>query len=156
MPDPLSIILSGNGIPLSLRQIYHFCILYQTIIYRIMDRNSYAKQIDEKSSSPTIRMIKFLLSRYDFVNNVIINEILASEKEEDNFIPVNPNTLYIECRQAGYGTSVGEINTFLSSDFIPKINPFEEYFRKVKGKWNEAIPGDDITKVSRYLSVVGQ
>src|SRR5690554_2999807 len=100
MPDPLSIILSGNGIPLSLRQIYHFCILYQTIIYRIMDRNSYAKQIDENSSSPTIRMIKFLLSRYDFVNNVIINEILASEKEENNFIPVTqtPYTLNADKR----------------------------------------------------------
>lgn len=156
MPDPLPIILSGNGIPLSLRQIYHFCILYQTIIYRIMDRNSHAKQIDEKSSSPTIRMIKYLLSRYDFVNNVIINEILASEKEENDFIPVNPNTLYIECRQAGYRTSVGEINTFLCSDFIPKINPFEEYFRKVKAKWNEAIHGDYITKFSKYLSVLGQ
>src|SRR5690554_2621237 len=121
-----------------------------------MDRNFHAKQIDEKSSSPTIRMIKYLLSRYDFVNNVIINEILASEKEENDFIPVNPNTLYIECRQAGYRTSVGEINTFLCSDFIPKINPFEEYFRKVKGKWNEAIHGDYIAEFSKYLSVIGQ
>lgn len=121
-----------------------------------MDRNFQAKQIDEKSSSSTIRMIKYLLSRYDFVNNVILNEVFVSEKEESGFVPVNPNTLYIECRQAGHRTSVGEINTFLCSDFIPKINPFEEYFGKVEGKWNPSIHGDYIGKFSGYLSVIGQ
>ncbi|WP_246255461.1 hypothetical protein [Cyclobacterium plantarum] len=89
-----------------------------------MDEENPIRKIDEKSSSPTIRMIRFLMSKYDFKNNLVLNEVFAREKQGDNFHPVNPNTLYIECRQAGYRTSVGEINTFLCSDFIPKTNPF--------------------------------
>ncbi len=51
---------------------------------------------------------------------------------------------------------MGEINTFLCSDFIPKSNPFEEYFRNIQGKWNEADYGDYIQKFSEYIQVYGQ
>jgi predicted P-loop ATPase len=51
---------------------------------------------------------------------------------------------------------VGEINTFLCSDFIPKSNPFEEYFRNIQDKWNEAAHGDYIQKFSEYIQVYGQ
>lgn len=59
------------------------------------------------------------MSKYDFINNVVLNEVFASEKETNRYHPVNPNTLYIEARAGGYRTSVGEISSFLSSDYIP-------------------------------------
>ncbi|ERM83067.1 hypothetical protein P872_06225 [Rhodonellum psychrophilum GCM71 = DSM 17998] len=114
------------------------------------------KQIDEQSKSATIKMIKFLLSRYDFINNVILNEVFTSQKGEAAFQPVNPSTLYIECRQSGYRTSVAEINTFLSSDFIPKSNPFQEYFNKVEHRWNETIQGDYVKKFCGFINVTDQ
>ncbi len=123
---------------------------------RKMDEENPIRKIDEKCSSPTIRMIRFLMSKYDFKNNLVLNEVFAREKEGDHYHPVNPNTLYIECRQAGYRTSVGEINTFLCSDFIPKTNPFVEYFRQVRNKWDNTLHGDYIQKFSGYVQVVGQ
>ncbi|MCC5939252.1 MAG: virulence protein E [Lunatimonas sp.] len=121
-----------------------------------MDEESQTKIIDEKSSSPTIRMIRYLMTKYDFRNNLVLNEVFASEKEENRYSPVNPNTLYIECRQAGYRTSVAEINTFLCSDFIPKTNPFVEYFNHVRDTWSEAVHGDHIQEFTRYIHVHGQ
>lgn len=114
------------------------------------------KQIDTKSNSSTIQMIRFLLSKYEFKNNVILNEIVAREKGKNTFKPVNPNTLYIEARAAGYRTSVGEINIFLCSDYIPKTNPFNAYFLKVSLLWNEEKDGDYIQRFSEYIQVTDQ
>jgi predicted P-loop ATPase len=121
-----------------------------------MDDEKPIRKIDEKSSSTTIRMIKFLMSKYDFRNNMVLNEVFAKEKEGNKYYPVNPHTLYIECRQASYRTSVAEINTFLSSDFIPKTNPFVDYFKQVQHKWNESVHEDYIRKFTGYIQVHGQ
>tara|TARA_R110002124_G_scaffold274050_2_gene443746 strand:+ start:24636 stop:25871 length:1236 start_codon:yes stop_codon:yes gene_type:complete len=127
-----------------------------TQIYRNMDDQTPIKKIDEKSSSATIRMIRFLMSKYDFKNNMVLNEVFAKEKEGKKYHPVNPHTLYIECRQEGYRTSVAEINTFLSSDFIPKTNPFVNYFKQLRDTWSEVNHGDYIRKFTRYIQVQGQ
>ena len=111
-----------------------------------MDDETPIKKIDEKSSSATIRMIRFLTSKYEFRNNMVLNEVFAKEKEGNKYHPVNPHTLYIECRQEGYRTSVAEINSFLSSDFIPKTNLFVNYFKHVLDFWSEASHGDYIKK----------
>lgn len=111
---------------------------------------------NSESNSSTVKMIKFLFSKYDFINNTILNEVMGSLKSKNHFSPVNPNTLYIESRQAGCRTTVGEINTFLSSDYIRKINPFEEYFSKISNLWNELEHDDYISKFSSYLDVENQ
>ena len=127
-----------------------------TQIYRNMDDETPIKKIDEKSSSATIRMIRFLMSKYEFKNNMVLNEVFAKEKDGKKYHPVNPHTLYIECRQEGYRTSVAEINTFLSSDFIPKTNPVVNYFKQVRETWSEVNHGDYIRKFTRYIQVQGQ
>ena len=104
------------------------------------------KQIDEKSNSSTLQMIRFLLSKYEFKNNVILNEVVAREKGKRKYMPVNPNTLYIEARTAGYKTSIAEINIFLWSDYIVKSNPLEEYFQSIAPRWKEETHGDYIEK----------
>lgn len=114
------------------------------------------KQIDKKSNSSTIQMIRFLISKYEFKNNVILNEILVREKGRGRYMPVNPNTLYIEVRAEGYRTSISEINVFLYSDYIPKFNPIEEYFNKITRLWKEEIHGDYITRFSNYIKVPDQ
>lgn len=110
---------------------------------------------DSENSSSTIKMIKFLFSKYDFINNTILNEVMISLKDERNFIAVNPSTLYIEVRQAGFRTTVGEINTFLSSDYIIKVNPFEEYFSKIEQLWS-GLNEDYIQKFAQYIEVENQ
>jgi predicted P-loop ATPase len=110
---------------------------------------------ESESKSSTIEMIKFLFEKYDFLNNIILNEVMISLKNQNTYLPVNPNTLYIEVRQAGKRTTVSEINTFLSSDYIVKVNPFEEYFRSLEKRFKE-FKEDYIQKFSQYIEVENQ
>ncbi|QDH77867.1 virulence protein E [Echinicola soli] len=114
------------------------------------------KDLDGGSNSSTVRMIKYLMSKYDFINNVVLNEVFASEKETNPYHPVNPNTLYIEARAGGYRTSEGEISSFLSSDYIPSTDPFVAYFEKHKELWNQAEHGDYIARFASYIHAEDQ
>jgi predicted P-loop ATPase len=118
-----------------------------------MKRNIPPKELGQHAHSSTIKMIRYLLSRYDFINNMVMNEVFTSEKEKMDFFQVNPHTLYIESREAGLRTSVAEINSFLCSDYIPRTNPFEMYFERHKDKWKETIHGDYIARFSGYIKV---
>lgn len=111
---------------------------------------------DQESNVNTIRMMQFLLSKYEFVNNIILNEVYFRQKGHIGFEPVNPHTLYIQTRENGIRTTVSEINTFLSSDYIPKENPFESYFSGIKEIWSESTDGDYIDKFSSYIKVEEQ
>ena len=64
-----------------------------TQIYRNMDDQTPIKKIDEKSSSATIRMIRFLMSKYDFKNNMVLNEVFAKEKEGKKYHPDKRDTV---------------------------------------------------------------
>ncbi len=118
-----------------------------------MKKHQGVKSIGQTSKSTTIKMIRFLSSKYEFMNNVILNEILVREKGMSDYYPANLNTLYIEAREAGYKTSVGEINTFLCSDYVSIINPFEAYFDNSKQLWQEKVHGDYIEKFAQYIKV---
>ena len=38
----------------------------------------------------------YLISKYDFINNVVVYKVFASEKEKNKYLRVNPHTLLIE------------------------------------------------------------
>ena len=110
----------------------------------------------EPSSNSTMKTIQFIQSKYEFMNNTILNEVLFKEKGRKDYSPVNPSTLYIEVRQAGLRTTVGEINTFLSSDYVPSKDPLNDYFESVKNLWISQEHGDYIEKFSSYIRVKNQ
>jgi len=120
-----------------------------------MEKKPNYELVQSENSNSTIKMIKFLFSKYDFINNTILNEVMISLKHQSRFLPVNPHTLYIEVRQEGFRTTVGEINTFLSSDYIAQVNPFEDYFNSVAILWNE-FKEDYILKFAQYIEVTNQ
>ncbi|WP_339879737.1 VapE domain-containing protein [uncultured Algoriphagus sp.] len=117
------------------------------------NRNPF-KRLDDDSNSPMVKMIRYLISKYDFINNVVVYEVFASEKEKNNYLRVNPHTLLIEAKSAGHNTSLADINSFLSSDFIPKVNPLEVYFEKQEQHWNQEEHGDYIERFANYIQVL--
>lgn len=119
-----------------------------------MKNKSPFKRLDEDSNSPMVKMIRYLISKYDFNNNVVVYEVFASEKGKDNYLRVNPHTLLIEAKSAGHNTSLADINSFLCSDFIPKVNPLEIYFEKYKHLWNQKEDGDYIDQFAGYIHVL--
>ncbi|PZX56996.1 virulence-associated protein E [Algoriphagus ratkowskyi] len=119
------------------------------------NRNPF-KRLDDDSNSPMVKMIRYLISKYDFINNVVVYEVFASEKEKNNYLRVNPHTLLIEAKSAGHNTSLADINSFLSSDFIPKVNPLEIYFEHHKKLWSADEHGDYIERFANYIEVLDQ
>ncbi|GAB3661167.1 VapE family protein [Echinicola sediminis] len=118
-----------------------------------MQKRSPFKKLDDNSNYPMVKMIRYLMSKYDFINNVVVYEVFASEKEKDNYYRVNPHTLLIEAKAAGHNTSLADINSFLSSDYIPKVNPLQLYFEKHEKDWIEHEHGDYIEKLASYIHV---
>lgn len=118
-----------------------------------MKKNIPLKILGDQSTSPIVKMIKYLMSKYHFISNVVVYEVFAREREKDFYYRINPHTLLIESKEAGYNTSIGEINSFLSSDYIPKENPIESYFKRHKEFWQKDEHGDYIEKFASYIHV---
>ena len=51
-----------------------------------MKKNIPLRELGQHANSSTIKMIRHLLSKYDFIYNTVLNEVFASEKEKDEFI----------------------------------------------------------------------
>ncbi len=114
------------------------------------------KLFKEDSTDPTIKMIQYLMSKYDFRNNEILNVVFASEKGKENVEQINPNNLYLEAKQAGFRCSIQDIKIFLSSDYIPKINPLLSYFENVEQCYSQQEDGDYVQRFSEYVKVADQ
>ncbi len=67
---------------------------------------------------------------------------------------IKPSNLYLEAKQAGYRCSLQDIHIFLTSDYIPKINPFLSYFDSIKNLFSESVDGDYIQTFSSYINVI--
>ncbi len=112
------------------------------------------KTLKMDSTDPMIKMIRYLMSKYDFRNNEILNVVLATEKGKENYEAIRPSNLYIEAKMAGYRCSLQDIHIFLTSDYIPKINPFQSYFDKIENCYSEKADGDYIKQFSQYIHVM--
>ncbi len=114
------------------------------------------KSLDQNSNDPTIRMYRYLSSRYDFQLNEILNVVLASEKKKDEYKVINSSDLFIEARAAGFRASVADINVFMTSSYIRRINPLKDYFSKFEVLYQEEYDGDCIERFSEYIRVQDQ
>ncbi len=76
-----------------------------------------------KIKFPTIvKVMKFLIERYDLRLNKITNQVEGRKKGQDDFAIINENDLYIELLANGYRISLGNLCALLYSEFVPKFN----------------------------------
>ena len=104
---------------------------------------------------PKIIKIKRLLSeRYDFQLNIIANEIEYQSKSKSDFVVLNENDLIVELLEAGFTGVEQPLIALLKSSFVPRYNPFWEYFKSLP-KWDETQP-DYITELANYVDAKDQ
>lgn len=110
----------------------------------------------EKTLSTTVfhKAEAYLSAHYDFRYNTIKLDIECSPKGENKFTSVNENSLYVELQKKGINVSMEKLLSVLKSDFVPRYNPFVEYFEKLPA-WSER-DGDCIGKFAKYVSAVQQ
>lgn len=82
----------------------------------------------------------YLNSKYEFKYNEVLNRTFYKEKnKEENFKILKNykfNSIKRELSNEGISTNISEVKSLLESDFVPKYNPFKEYFYALP-EWNQ-------------------
>jgi len=90
----------------------------------------------------------YLNEHYDLRNNVISLEIEISEKNKNNFVSLNENTLWLELQKKSIKIPINSLIAILKSDAIEKYNPILEYYQSLP-EWDKKT--DFITQFSKYV-----
>jgi len=86
--------------------------------------------------SPWKKVETFILNLYDLQYNEVSNEVEYKSKDDADFQPLNENNLYREIQHRQLKFSLQNLISLLKSDFVPKVNPFKQYFASLP-KWKE-------------------
>lgn len=70
-------------------------------------------------------------------------------------VTFNDNTLYCQLEKNGLNVSANHILSFVQSDLLESYNPFEDYFERVRGLYQEA-NGDLIDQLAHYITAKDQ
>jgi predicted P-loop ATPase len=98
----------------------------------------------------------YLNAHYDFRYNLIIDETEWKLKADSDFIPLNDyklNSLTFELESKGSSISNEKLARLLKSDFIPLINPINQYFELLESI--QVVDGS-IQKLAQTLKVENQ
>ena len=82
---------------------------------------------------------KYLNENYEFKYNEILTRVFFRKKGEHSKFKLLKgyefNSLYRELKNNDIKLAVGNFKSLLESDFVPKFNPFKDYFRNLP-EWN--------------------
>lgn len=92
---------------------------------------------------------KFLSRNFDLRFNTIKLELEIKRKSENDFRPLNENSLFVEMNKAGVKVGMDKLISILKSDFIEKYNPFIQYFSTLP-KWDGKT--DYLGELCSYIS----
>ncbi|MGN6802380.1 MAG: VapE domain-containing protein [Ginsengibacter sp.] len=110
---------------------------------------SSAEEDDDKEIWTVFHQCEKYLSRvYDLRFNTIKLEIEIKRKEEEEFRPLNENSLYVEINKAGIKIGMDKLISILKSEFVNHYDPFIDYFSRLK-KWDGVT--DHIGKLCSYI-----
>lgn len=87
------------------------------------------KKSEEKENQPKIlRILRYLTGKYDLRVNVISSQIEARLKGKGEFEAFNEGNLLFELYEKGFVKPKEEFRVVMSSDKIPRYDPFSSYF----------------------------
>ncbi len=124
------------------QEIIDLAVKEKKLVFK--DSNNTEKEI------PTIFHIaeEYLQSKYDFRYNEILLEIEMKKKEEDNWIPCNENSLWLEMQKKNIKIPLNSLIAILKSDVVEKFNPIVSYFENLH-EWDKTT--DYIKQFSEYV-----
>ena len=106
-------------------------------------------EIDEKEFWTIFHQAeKYLSHHYEIRFNTISLEHESRRIGEVEYKPLNENNLYVEMNKAGVKVGMDKLISILKSDFIPRFNPFLNYFSSLQ-PWDQE--RDYIGELARHL-----
>jgi predicted P-loop ATPase len=113
-----------------------------------------SKGSDKKKALPIIEVQQALSDWYDLRFNEITGSVEGRKKDEDSFDVLNENNLFIQLLSNGYRISFSNLCALLNSEFVPKYNPFVDYFESLP-QWTNEIP-DYIEFFANHVEAIDQ
>jgi predicted P-loop ATPase len=81
-------------------------------------------------------------------------DLEISPKGLNKFEPLNDSNLYVSLREQGIKISKSDFREILKSDFVPKVNPIDNYFKQLKSYKPEE--PDYIDKLANFVQAENQ
>ncbi|WP_396177451.1 VapE domain-containing protein [Flavobacterium sp.] len=124
---------------------------FQKIIDLAVKNKSVLEPTPEKELTTIIHVTEdYLNENYQIRHNIISNEIEISNKDANYWTDLNENTLWIEMQKKSIKVPASTLEKILKSDFVPKFNPFIEYFNALPS-WDKVT--DYITQYADYVKL---
>ena len=98
---------------------------------------------------------KYLSAYYNFRFNRVKLDLEISPKNQNNFVSLNENSLYIEMQKRNINISMEKLLSILKSDFVPKFDPIVHYFEQLP-PFNPKRERDHITDLCSFVSAFTQ
>ncbi len=89
----------------------------------------------------------YLSKHYNFRFNSILLDIEYKKKLTNDWKICNEDSLFIEMQKKNINIQMAKLISILKSDFVPKFNPIQNYFEKLR-KWNGT---DYVTQLVYYI-----
>jgi predicted P-loop ATPase len=124
---------------------------FQKIIDLAVKNKSVNDFTPEKELTTIIHITEnYLNKNYEIRHNIISNEIEISKIDSKDWNELNENTLWIEMQKKSIKVPSSTLEKILRSDFVPKFNPFIDYFNAVP-IWDKTV--DYITQYADYVKL---
>ncbi|WP_432671830.1 VapE domain-containing protein [Flavobacterium sp. SM2513] len=124
---------------------------FQKIIDLAVKNKSIVDTTPEKVLTTIIHITEdYLNENYEIRHNIISNEIEISKINANDWTDLNENTLWIEMQKKSIKVPASTLEKILKSDFVPKFNPFIDYFKALP-TWDKAT--DYITQYADYVKL---
>jgi predicted P-loop ATPase len=118
-------------------------------------KKSVLKLVDENTKEKEVTTVfhkveSDLNENYDLRFNKIALDIESSKKDEGKWDSCNDNSLWVEIQKKGIKIGHSALKAILKSDFVPKYNPFKDYFTNLP-QWDGET--DYISQYAEYLKL---
>lgn len=124
---------------------------FQKIIDLAVKNKSIVEPTPEKELTTIIHITEnYLNENYEIRHNIISNEIEISKINANDWTDLNENTLWIEMQKKSIKVPASTLEKILKSDFVPKFNPFVDYFNALPS-WDKVT--DYITQYADYVKL---
>lgn len=113
------------------------------------------RKSDSSSESTCEKVEKLLCEKYQFRCNEITEEIEIKELEDLNYSIINEDNIHRFIQHNSINFSLTNLSSLLRSDFVPKYNPFADYFEGLP-KWNKDTDPDYISILASKVNAKDQ
>lgn len=120
----------------------------------IEDGFSLNNQKENKSGNTIFHITEdYLSENYEFRFNEITIDIELTNKNENDWKPLNEHALFVELKKTGINIPMNSLISILKSDFPVKFNPIRDYFNNLP-KWDKKT--DYISEFLNYIQLADE